>query len=223
MESGATRSRIATAALVVVLLATFAIGQICADSIISPAERSGAGEIVGRAGYSYLSGLRTFAAAVLWNRMEPLQHSYYEDMPLDQHLFVLPTIYIVTRLDPTLLDPYYVGSWIIARNGKIQEGLDLARQGMEANPQSGLMYASYAQMLFILEHDPKAALPYARKALEPQMTWRSLEEQFEGYAVVRDILEQNGMTTEADQVQAEMDRIARAIDSAPSLVPGTGQ
>lgn len=188
-------------------------GQAVGEVAMPSSDRLATARLMGRAGWSYLGGLRTFAAAVMWNRIEPIFHSYYENVPLEEQRYMLPWVAFVTALDPTLLDPWYVGSWIVAKNGKVDEGIELARKGMEANPESGLLAASYAQMLFLFRHDAEAALPYAQRALEPQMTWRSLEEQFEGYAFVRDILRANGLEGQARWVEAQMQELGRRIDA----------
>jgi hypothetical protein len=205
--------RAVAVALAACFLALAVIGQAAGEAVFPQTERTTTTRIVARAGWSYLGGLRTFAAAVMWNRIEPIFHAYYRDVPLDEQRYMLPWVALVTTLDPTLLDPWYVGSWIVARNGKVEEGIALARKGMEANPQSGLLTASYAQMLHLFRRDPKAALPYARAVLRPGMTFRSLEEQFECYAFVRDILRANGLAGEADAVEAKMRKIGARIDA----------
>ncbi|MHB1341763.1 MAG: tetratricopeptide repeat protein [Coriobacteriia bacterium] len=203
--------------LVVALLALTLAGQAMADSMISPSERSNTAKTVGQAGFSYLSGLRTFGAAVLWNRMEPLLHSYYQGTSLADRRFVLPTVQIVIALDPTLYEPYYVGSWIIARNDHVDEGLELARRGMEANPESGVLRSAYAQMIFILKDDPEGALPFAEGVLDPDTYWRSLDEQFQGYSVARDVYQVLGRTEDAARVSTEMDHVSALIDSGADV------
>lgn len=177
------------------------------------AERAATPRVIGRAGWSYLGGLRTFAAAVMWNRIEPIFHSYYRGVPLGEQRYMLPWVALVTALDPSLLDPWYVGSWIVARNGKVEEGIELARRGMEANPRSGLLAVSYAQMLFLFRSDAEGALPHVRGALGSEMTWRSSGEQYEGYAIARDILRANGLEAEARRVESEMQELGRRIEA----------
>ncbi|GAV31523.1 MAG: hypothetical protein QMD76_08425 [Anaerosomatales bacterium] len=205
--------RVLAVALGACFLALAFLGQLAGETVFPSAERTTTTRVVARAGWSYLGGLRTFAAAVMWNRIEPIFHSYYRDVPLDEQRYMLPWIALVTSLDPSLLDPWYVGSWIVARNGKVEEGVALARKGMEANPRSGLLAASYAQMLYLFHHDAKGALSYAEMALGPEMSWRSLEEQFEAYAFVRDILRANGLEAEARDVEARMREIGARIEA----------
>lgn len=213
MSALKNNERVVAAVLAVCFVALVVLGQVAGEAVLPSAERTTTTRVMARAGWSYLGGLRTFAAAVMWNRIDPIYHSYYRRVPLDEQRFMLPWVAMVTALDPTLLDPWYVGSWIVARNGKVDEGIALARTGMEENPQSGLLAASYAQMLYLFRHDPKGALPYARAALRPDMSWRSLEEQFEGYAFVRDVLRANGLEQEAHAVEREMQQIGARIDA----------
>jgi hypothetical protein len=205
--------RAAAVALAVCFLALAAVGQAAGESVFPQAERTTTTRVVARAGWSYLGGLRTFAAAVMWNRIEPIFHAYYDDVPLDEQRYMLPWVAMVTTLDPSLLDPWYVGSWIVARNGKAEEGIALARKGMEANPQSGLLTASYAQMLYVFRHDAAAALPYAQAVVRPEMSFRSLEEQHECYAFARDTLRANGLESEARAVEAKLLEIGARIEA----------
>ncbi|MCX8007730.1 MAG: hypothetical protein N3B11_06415, partial [Coriobacteriia bacterium] len=146
--------------------------------------------------------------------------AYYRDVPLDRQRYMLPWVALVTSLDPTLLDPWYVGSWIVARNGRVEEGIALAKKGMEANPRSGLLAVSYAQMLYVFKRDPRGALPYARRALGSRMEWRSLEEQYEGYAFVHDVLRANGLEAEARSVEAQMAELGRRIEAGEGAGDG---
>lgn len=206
--------------LAAVFVALAVGGQAAGEAVMPSSERAATPRLVGRAGWSYLGGLRTFAAAVMWNRIDPIYHAYYRDVPLDEQRYMLPWIALVTALDPSLLDPWYVGSWIVARNGNVDEGIALARRGMEANPRSGLLAASYAQMLYVFKRDAKAALPYARRALEPQMDWRSLAEQYEGYAAMRDILRANGLDDEVREVESRLQDLGRRIEAGEGAADG---
>lgn len=218
----ATRhSRAITLALCVVFLAMTLAGQAAADRVLPPSERTSTVTTLGRAGFSYLTGLRTFAAAVLWNRIEPIMHDYYSGVALKDQHYMLPTIYMVIALNPNLLDPYFVGSWVVARSDHVDEGLELARQGLENNPRAGLMLSSYAQMLMLYKDDYDAAVPLSEELLGPEITWRTLQEQYEGYAIARDAFKHEGMTGRADEVQKAMDLIGKRIDELQSQNPAS--
>ncbi|MCX8007599.1 MAG: hypothetical protein N3B11_05735, partial [Coriobacteriia bacterium] len=70
-----TGSRRAPAALVAAFLALIVLGQAGAESVLPEAQRTATARVIERAGWSYLGGLRTFAAAVMWNRIEPIFHA----------------------------------------------------------------------------------------------------------------------------------------------------
>lgn len=219
MERTLSRSRLLVLALCVAFLAVALAGQAASDGIIPSSSRSSTVSSVGEAGFSYLSGLRTFGAAVLWNRLEPIMHSYYDNTPLEDQHYMLPTIHVVIALNPNLLDPYYVGSWIIARSGRIDEGLALAKQGLDANPDSGLMMMSYAQMLYLYKNETETPAKLAEEAFGPNIQWRSLEEQYEGYAIARDAFKAVGLTDRVAFAESEMQRVGALIDARAQELP----
>ncbi|MGB4592395.1 MAG: hypothetical protein WBI63_01290 [Coriobacteriia bacterium] len=220
MERTVRHDRLLIVALCAAFLAMTLAGQVASDGIIPSADRASTVSTVGEAGFSYLSGLRTFGAAVLWNRLEPIMHGYYEGTPLKDQHYMLPTVHMVIALDPSLLDPYYVGSWIIARNGRIDEGLALAKQGLDNNPESGLMMMSYAQMLYLYKAETQTPAKLAERAFGPTIQWRSLEEQYEGYAIARDAFEAVGLTDRARYAETEMGRVGALIDARDQELPG---
>ncbi|PKQ29104.1 MAG: hypothetical protein CVT60_07060, partial [Actinobacteria bacterium HGW-Actinobacteria-10] len=101
------------------LLALLFAGQFGADRMAVGTSPVETGLAVGRATFAYLSGLRIFAAQVLWNRIEPLFHEYYEAVPLREQLYMLPTLNAVNMLDPQFQQPYYIAPWILARQGEV--------------------------------------------------------------------------------------------------------
>jgi len=203
-----------TAAVAVAgLLALVLIGQ-AASGALAPAHASEAGtrRSVERAGFAYLTGIRTYAAAVLWNRIDPIYHDYYEEMPLHEQTYMMPTIRAVVALDPQFLDAYYVAAWVLGRRGDVAEGVELARLGVENNPDSGLMRANYAQILWVLDDDLEGATHQVKAALGEDVVWRNLVEQFESYAVIRDVLSAAGDEDLAESVRGEMLWIDEEID-----------
>ncbi|MCE5191022.1 MAG: hypothetical protein LLG08_04585 [Actinomycetia bacterium] len=193
-------------------------GQALGDRIMSaPSDTTAAA--VGRASLSYLTGLRRYTGAVLWNRIDPVLHGYYEGVPLEQQRYMLSTIAAVEWLDPSFDQPYYVGSWILARNGKMAEGLTMARVGAERIPDSGTLHMSYAQMLFVLSKDTTGALTQARLAVQPGMRWTDDMEKINGLAALEQLLRQAGDTALANTVAAEIDRLDASIgNTAPTDV-----
>lgn len=201
-------------ALSAALLAVALGGQAIADH--AEPESSGAvtAAAVGKAGFAYLTGFRTFAAAILWNRLEPIMHTYYGGTSLQDSRYMVPTINAVVTLDSDFIDAYYVGAWIVAQNDRQAEGIALARRGVDANPRSGVLRTSYAQMLETWGEDLPAAYEQAVIALGPDMEWRDGIEQHDSYAILRAIMQLSGDSERAAQVEAEIDRLDAEIGDA---------
>jgi hypothetical protein len=181
------------------------------------------GQAVGRAGFAYLTGLRKFGAALLWNRLEPQMHKYYRE-GLQNLTFMLPSIKAIVTLDPQFIDAYYVAPAILIEYAKktgttpaeaasdLKAGLALAKEGAVNNPKSGLLLTSYAQLVWTDGKDLKAALPYAVASLAPDIVWRTDEEQWDQFALMRDLFQKAGDTVREAQVKAVM----AAIDANPN-------
>lgn len=205
----ATRSRIVKGALVALLLAAVLAGQAAADSLAPRGRDADTGRTLGRAGFAYLTGVRTFAAAVLWNRIDPIFHGYYEELPLAEQTFMLPTVYAIVALDPQLDQTYFVASWILAQRGSLDEALKLAALGTSHNPDSGLLLVNEAQIVFLFTDDTALAVERATQALGPDVFWRDLIEQRDSYATVRSILAGSG----EEALASEVSEAIRAIDA----------
>jgi tetratricopeptide (TPR) repeat protein len=196
---------LALAALLVAGLA----GQALADTSAPERQTSATAGLFGRAGFAYLTGLRTFGAAVLWNRLEPQFHEYYEGVAIGEQTWMLSTFRIVTWLDPEFVDAYYVASWILAENGELEEGLQIAEEGAEANPESVLAQAGYAQMLY-LEGDLEAAAEQADATLRATEV-RDATEMWESYVALREIYERTGDEAKLKAVLETMERLDEQI------------
>jgi hypothetical protein len=213
--------RIGVAGVIVALLAVILVGQGATDAL-APSGRVPSGRSVGRASFAFLGGLRTFAAAVLWNRLDPQKDTYYAFQPFEKLVFMLPTIRIVVALDPQFEQPYFVAALLLARSGRKAEGLKLARDGVAANPDSGLLRASLVQLMIIYEKDYKAAAAEADRVLAPNIRWATLNDEFEGLAIVRDAYKLAGQKAKYEKVLALQKVVGSQIDTstpAPTPVP----
>ena len=193
-------------------------GQTMFDASQGGRSQVDTSDVVGRAGFAYLTGLRTYAAAVLWNRIEPILHGYYSDASLGEQRYIAPTISAVVALDPNFIEAYYVGAWVVASNGQVEESLDLARQGVEANPLSGLLRVNYAQTLETWGEDLPAAHEQAVIAMGDDMEWRDGFEKHDSYAIIRAIMDLYGDEERAAQAMAEIERLDEELGDA--LPPG---
>lgn len=203
--SGRTAS-LAVAAIVLCLALALA-GQAAADALVPEADGVTTGRIVGQAAFSYITGLRTFAAAVLWNRLEPILHGYYEGVPLEQQRYILSTIAVVEELDPHLQQPFYIGSWVLARNGRVDAALEMAERGVAENPRSGLLLTNLAQIQNLYGKDLEAAAKTAERALAPDIVWADVFEKHNSYPILGAVLRAGGRDDLDRIVQAELERL----------------
>lgn len=212
-------------ALAVLLVIAIAGGQFAALAT-APAGYSPTGKSLGSAGFSYLASFRIFAAATLWNRIDPLFHTYYGGIPLDRQKFMLPTMRMVTWLDPQFVPAYYVASWVVYRSEGPSQGLAIARDGLANNPRSGVMLSNLAQLLFIegFQKNRPELLALSKRVIASDTVWATEEDRFEGVAVVRDIFKRAGDTTLSAQLSAELDRMrARGIGTGNHDHNGDGK
>lgn len=207
-------SRMPAAALVAVCLVMALGGQAGADALVGGASGVDTNRAIGRAASSYLTGLKTFAAAALWNRTDPLLHNYYESVPLDEQLYMLTTIAAVQALDPHAVQTYYVGAWILARNERIGDGLAMARRGVEANPDAGVLWAGYAQMLLLYSDDIREAVSAGEMALDDRMQWTDPVEQANSYAALMGVFRASGRTDLEAKARAKIVDVERVAGEA---------
>lgn len=191
-------------------------GQYVSDSSLDSGSSAATVQAVGRASNSYLTGIRTYAAAVLWNRIDPLMHGYYEDAKLEDQRYMLSSIALIEWLDPAFAPAYYVGPWILVRNDKVDEGMAMAKRGVEQIPESGMCRTSYAQLLLTQRDDIAAAVEQGKAALDETVVWTDGTEQMNAYAAIAQIFRQAGETQLVAYVAAEIDRIDATVDNGAS-------
>lgn len=205
------------AATIALLLVALLGVQYAAQSVAPPGGVSSAGRTIGQAGFAYLGGLRTFAAAALWNHLEPQFHKYYRTTKVRDLTYLLPSLYLVQKLDPQFIQAYYNASFILAQRGAWDEAYRIADQGIASNPRSGLMRANYVQLL--LYQDKKANLDKALKqaviGLGPNMVYANADDEFESLGIFRAVFRLIGRTdivAAIDRRQAEL----RAAGASPT-------
>lgn len=198
------RGRLIAIVAIVALLVALLGGQAAADSL-APEGRAATGRLVGRAGFAYLSGIRTFVAAVLWNRLDPQFHGYYGAGSLADMEFMLPTIRLVLLLDPQFEQAYYVAPSVVVQNGHLETGLRLAEQGVEDNPDSGLLRASYAQMLAFHAGDVEEARRQADIAIDGDFS--STLDRHDAYALLVGVYFRAGDDERALGLKDELQRL----------------
>jgi tetratricopeptide (TPR) repeat protein len=210
MSPGATRV-LGSVLVAVVLLVAIVGAQALAASSAPQGATVSTGATLGRTGFEYLGGLRKFAAAALWNRLEPPFHEYGNGRSIDQRLEFLPTMRLVQMLDPQFEQAYYVSAFVLSRIGRMPQALEIAREGIEKNPESGLMRANYAQILLIQDQvkNLPEALKEAKAGTAPGTKWANSDDQFEGYGIFRTVFKLAG-----DQAAAQkMTEVQESLSS----------
>lgn len=198
----ATGDRLRLVAAIALLLAALLATQAVVASVAPSAGRADTGRLLGSTGFAFIGGLRTFAAAVLWNRIDPIFHDYYGGVPLEKQRYMLPHMRVVTMLDPQFVQAYYVSSFMVAKAGDVDEGVAIAREGMRNNPDSGLMRANLAQLLAM--QDARANLPemlaLAEAASDESIQWANDDDRYDGLMIFHTILQTAGRTAEAERL-----------------------
>jgi hypothetical protein len=203
-------SRAGWVALAVVLLLVSIVGAQALATASAPSGTTVAtGAMLGQTGFEYLGGLRRFAAAALWNRLEPQFHEYGNGGSIDKRVEFLPTMRLVQMLDPQFEQAYYVSAFMLARLGRSTQALEIAREGVAKNPKSGLMRANYAQMLIMQDKvkNLPEALRQAKAGAAPGATWSNVDDQFEGYGIFRNVFSLAGDTAEVQRMNEEQQRL----------------
>lgn len=203
---GTLRDRAALGALALGLVLVLG-GQAAADALVPDASGTQTTEVVGRAASSYLTGIKTFAAAALWNRIHPVMHGYYSEVSLGEQRYMLSSIALVVALDPQQTQAYPVGSWILVESDRVSDALAMAERGVESNPQSGLTLSNLAQMQYLYGEGLSGAAATAERALGEDVEWLDALQKHQWYPILGDILRRAGRDDLDAVVQAELERL----------------
>ena len=186
------------ALVVAVLLVALLGAQALAGCSAPPASHGrSTGATLGRTGFEYLGGLRKFAAAALWNRLDPQFHEYGNGKSIDERLEFLPTMRIVQMLDPQFEQTYYVSAFIFCcRTTEMAPGAgDSRTRGHREQPKVRV----HARQLRAAPADPGRGEEPAgdaqgrpRPASSPGTTWANTDDQFEGYGIFRTRIQAGG-------------------------------
>ncbi|MDO8915451.1 MAG: hypothetical protein Q7W16_05145 [Coriobacteriia bacterium] len=202
--------------IALLLVACILGGQALVDGGIASSDATQVGSAAGRAGFAYLTGLRRFAALLLWNRIEPQFHEYYGGKPIEEQTFILPNLRLVVALDPQFVQAYYVAPWVVRANGREADAIAIAREGVANNPRSGLLHSALAQILFLRAGELGAAVEQADLAMRPDQVWADATEQWQGVRMLREIYAKAGLSAKV----AETDRVTALLESDLGGAPG---
>lgn len=200
-------------AIVMVLLCVLVSAQAVASVTASTEGRSATGQVLGKTGFAFIGGLRTFAAAVLWNRLDPIHDGYYQEKSVAEQTFMLPSLRLITILDPQFVHAYYYAAYAVASTGDQEGGIAVAREGVAQNPESGLMRANLVQMLMM--EDKTKNLPemvrLSKEGIAKGMRYDSTDDAFESFVIFR-----TAFTLDGD------DELAARLEEASAELAASG-
>ena len=211
-------TRISTWVVALACVAVLLAGQAGADALV-PTGRADSGRSLGRTSMAFLGGLRTFGAAVMWNRLDPQFHEYYAGKPPSAQAFMMPTIWIVTKLNPQFVQAYYVAPWVLIKAGRVAGGLALAREGLRNNPNSGQLIGAYAQLLLVVNKDARAAALECDAMRAKGVYWATPLEEWQTLTIARDAYKLTGRHVELAAVVERM----KVLDALIAKMPQSTQ
>jgi hypothetical protein len=164
----------------VLIIGAQALAQVSAP----PVRQMSQAKVIGQTGFAYLGGLRVMAAGLLWGSLDAQFHEFGTP-EIAKRMDLLPSIRIVQLLNPQLEQPYYYTSYVLARLGRMDDALELAREGVVNNPRSGLLRANYIQLLLMRHNrrDLPLMLEQARIGLGPNMEFVNAADAFESLGI----------------------------------------
>ena len=199
------RLAVVFALLFAILIGAQAVGVATAPS----GGAASTGRLLGQTSFAYLGGLRTFAAAVLWNRLDPIFHQYYnENIDRSAPMF-MPTMHLVLALDPQFEQAYYNASFYLAKMGHLDQGLALAQEGLRNLPHSGLLRANYIELLQMQDKvgNRPRMLEQAKIGISADTTFSNSDDEFEALGVFRSVFAQAGDTAVAGAIGRVQDQL----------------
>jgi len=155
-----------TVALIVVILAGSILMQYSLDN--SPVIQAGWDESspfdATRSFLDILGGVRETLAAYLWTKTDTIFHEYLGHTLRNEEVMV-SYYWLITRLDPHFIMPFYFASWLLCTFDRVDEGLDLAIEGVRYNPGSSQLQENLAAVYFYYKRDPEKARYHLLKAI----------------------------------------------------------
>ncbi|MFH1150121.1 MAG: hypothetical protein V1748_06590 [Actinomycetota bacterium] len=111
-----------------------------------------------------LGGVRESVAAYFWTKTDTVFHEYLGGSVMKEQA-LYPYYWLMTRLDPHFVMPYYFASWILCRMGKVDQGYELALEGLRNNPESWELQENLASIYLFFKRDPRKARYHLLQAL----------------------------------------------------------
>jgi tetratricopeptide (TPR) repeat protein len=159
-------AKLTVALLIALVLAGAVLLQYSLDSAFATREprKQSLPMDTGRSVLNLLGGVRETLAAYFWTKTDTVFHEYYGASP-ERSQPIYPYYWLITRLDPHFVMAYYYASYMLCRLGRVNEGLDLALEGVKYNPSSATLMDNLSQIYLYFKGDPAKARYYCLKAI----------------------------------------------------------
>ncbi|MCL5291164.1 MAG: tetratricopeptide repeat protein [Actinobacteria bacterium] len=166
----------------------------------------------------FLGGLRSAAAAYIWIKVDRLHDEYYGEK-FEQEEELIPLYRITTWLDPHLVDAYYVGSYLLYKFKRTDEGWSFAMEGLRLNPESAKMELNVGQLALFYRKDYRDAITHLERAC---LIAKSTEEKIFALQTLEAAYRQAGMIDRAESVKRAIPAANTSISKpAAGSLPGS--
>ena len=200
------------AALIIVLVAGGALLQVSLDNSSGSAAGSGqsAPSSAGHSILNILGGVRESLAAYFWTKTDEVFHDYFGgSLAREKPLF--PYYWMITRLDPHFVMPYYYASWMLCEFGHPKEGLALGLEAAANNPDSSELQENLAEIYLFFMKDPAKANYHSQKAIAMAASQHDITRPYESVQMVIDLVLSGQRKIERIPFE-QMDRMNRDTD-----------
>ncbi|MBU4385432.1 MAG: hypothetical protein KKH73_00400 [Actinobacteria bacterium] len=156
---------ISVALLVVILVGAVGLQYSLDDSPVIQASWDESSPFdTARSFLDILGGVRETLAAYLWTKTDTIFHDYLGHT-LKNEEAIVSYHWLITRLDPHFVMPFYFASWLLCSFDRVNEGLDLAIEGVRYNPDSSQLQENLASIYFYFKKDAAKARYHLLKAI----------------------------------------------------------
>lgn len=147
-----------------------------------------------------LGGLRSVAAAYVWIKVDRLHDNYYGALT-EKEDELIPLYHLTTWLDPHIVDAYYVGSYLLYKINRPDEGWRFALEGLKMNPDSSEMELNVGQLALFYRKDYKTAITHLERAYKLAQNKDDRSEALRGLAAA---YKKAGMTKKAEEIKEKL-------------------
>ena len=166
-------------------------------------------ETLGKAGFSYLTGIRKMTAYFLYNRLDVIHDTYYHGIGMKNHLHLIPELHIIQKLNPEIIPVYYLQSHILASNDKMEDAIEFNNIGIKENPESGLLLANQITLYYQRdgEETEEDVELLAEKGIQDDIRYIDTEDAFFSLAIFRDTYENLGREDIVEKIKHDLNNL----------------